>query len=153
MVAPTNIKTMGETVSAMYFNHTGRVYMLKGSSDGIATGCELEGPVQYLSGTRGFLCSTASRPAVAHPNSYPMGTGTLSLGINWQRREVDHPHPSGTEVKYAGPIQRLHGVVTVTTVPFYVCLSVYLNYLSLSQYILWHDVRKSFIILCADRPC
>jgi len=35
----------------------------------------------------------------AHPASYTMGAGSLSLGVEWPGRGVDHPPPSGTAVK------------------------------------------------------
>jgi hypothetical protein len=37
----------------------------------------------------------------AHPASYPMGTGGLSLGVKAQLgRDADHSPPSSAEVKY-----------------------------------------------------
>jgi hypothetical protein len=52
----------------------------------------------------------------AHPASYPMGTGALSLGVKSPGREADHLHPSSAEVKNAWsytstPPVRLHEVV------------------------------------------
>jgi hypothetical protein len=35
----------------------------------------------------------------AHPASYPMGIGDLSLGVKRPRREADHSLPSSAEVK------------------------------------------------------
>jgi hypothetical protein len=52
----------------------------------------------------------------AHPASYPMDTGALSLGVKRPGRETDHSSPSSAEVKNAWsytstPPIRLHGVV------------------------------------------
>jgi hypothetical protein len=52
----------------------------------------------------------------AHPASYPMGKGALSLGVKRPVRDVDHSHSSSAEVKNAWsytstPPIRLHGVV------------------------------------------
>jgi hypothetical protein len=52
----------------------------------------------------------------AYPASYPVGTGTLSLGIKRPGREADHSPPSGAEIKNAWsytftPPICLHGVV------------------------------------------
>jgi hypothetical protein len=38
---------------------------------------------------------------VRHPASYPMGTGTLSLGVKRPGCEADHSLPSSAEVKNA----------------------------------------------------
>jgi hypothetical protein len=35
----------------------------------------------------------------AHPSSYPMGTGALSLEVKRPGREADHSPPSSAEVK------------------------------------------------------
>jgi hypothetical protein len=52
----------------------------------------------------------------AHPASYPMGTGALSLGVKRLGRETDHSPPSSVEVKNARsytsiPPVRLRGMV------------------------------------------
>jgi hypothetical protein len=52
----------------------------------------------------------------AHPASYPMDTGALSLGVKRPGREAYHSPPSSAEVKIACcytsiPPIRLHGVV------------------------------------------
>jgi hypothetical protein len=52
----------------------------------------------------------------AHPASYPMGNGALSVGVKRQGREADHSPPSSAKVKNVwsctstSPIH-LHGVV------------------------------------------
>jgi hypothetical protein len=53
-----------------------------------------------------FLNSTASRPAVAHPVSYPMGTGGggISPGGKRLKREADNSPPPSSEVKNDGAI-------------------------------------------------
>jgi hypothetical protein len=68
-------------------------------------------------GTRTFLLTTASRPALG-PTEPPIQwvPWALSLGVKWPEREADHSLPSSVEVKNAWsytsiqPI-RLHGVV------------------------------------------
>jgi hypothetical protein len=52
----------------------------------------------------------------AHPASYAMGIGALSLGIKRPGREADHSLPSSAEAKecvelYLHSPIRLHGVV------------------------------------------
>jgi hypothetical protein len=52
----------------------------------------------------------------AHPVSYPMGNGALSLGVKLPGRETDHSLPSSAEVKecvelYLHSQIRLHAVV------------------------------------------
>jgi hypothetical protein len=44
-----------------------------------------------------FSSSVQTGPG-AHPASYTMGTGSLP-GLKWPGRGVDHPPPSGPEVK------------------------------------------------------
>jgi hypothetical protein len=54
-----------------------------------------------------FLCSwfdhslhhCVQNGSVAHPASYPMGTGALSLGVKRPGREADHSPPSSAELK------------------------------------------------------
>jgi hypothetical protein len=54
--------------------------------------------------------------AGAHPASYLMGIGALSLGVKHPRHEADHSLPSTVEVKegvelYLNSPIRLHGMV------------------------------------------
>jgi hypothetical protein len=63
-----------------------------------------------------FLRHRLQTGSGAHPTSYTMGTGALSLGIKRPRRESDHSPPSSAEVKecleqYLHSPIRLHGVV------------------------------------------
>jgi hypothetical protein len=73
--------------------------------------------VQFSAGAENFsLHHRVQRGSGAHPASYPMGTGTLSLGVKRPRREADHSPPSSAEVKNewsytSTPPIRLHGVV------------------------------------------
>jgi hypothetical protein len=60
----------------------------------------------------------------AHPASFPLKPGAVSLEVKRPGREADHSHPSSAEVKNAGgytsiPPIRLHGVVLSTgTLPY-----------------------------------
>jgi hypothetical protein len=40
----------------------------------------------------------------AHPTSYTVGMGTLSMGVKWQGYETDHSPPFSVEVKNGGAI-------------------------------------------------
>jgi hypothetical protein len=44
----------------------------------------------------------------AHPASYPMDNGALSLGVKPPGREADHSHPSSAEVKNAWSYTSTH---------------------------------------------
>jgi hypothetical protein len=54
----------------------------------------------YYFGLGIFLLTTASRPALG-PTQPPIQwvPGAVSLGVKKPGREVNHSHPSGTEVK------------------------------------------------------
>jgi hypothetical protein len=66
----------------------------RASSVGIATGYGLD--CRWGLGTFRHSVQTGSG---AHPTSYPMGTGAISLGIKRPGREADHSPPSSAEVK------------------------------------------------------
>jgi hypothetical protein len=71
--------------------------------------------VPFLGEDRNYLFHSVQNNSGNHPASYPMGTGTLSLGIKQPVREADHSPPYTSEVKNGGlylhsPIP-LHGVV------------------------------------------
>jgi hypothetical protein len=73
--------------------------------------------VRFPAGAVNFsLHHRVQKGSGVHPASYPMGTGTLSLGVKRPGSEADHSPPSSAEVKTAwsytstSPI-RLHGVV------------------------------------------
>jgi len=59
---------------------------------GIATRYGLDGPGIEPGGERGsrFYAPAQTGPG-AHPASYKMGTGSLSPGVKWPGRGVDHP--------------------------------------------------------------
>jgi hypothetical protein len=64
---------------------------------GIATRYGLDGPgIESRWGTR-FSAPVQTDPG-AHPASYTMGTGSLP-GVKRPGRDIDHPLPSGAEVK------------------------------------------------------
>jgi hypothetical protein len=73
--------------------------------------------VRFPEGTGTYLLSTASKPALGPPpNSYPLNTGVLSLGVKWLVSEVDHTPQSSSKIKNAWnytstPPIRLHGEV------------------------------------------
>jgi hypothetical protein len=53
-----------------------------------------------------FLMHSVQTGSGAHPASYPMGTGAISLGVKLQGREADNS-PSNAEVKNGGAIPPL----------------------------------------------
>jgi hypothetical protein len=56
--------------------------------------------VRFSAGAGNFsLHHRVQNGSGAHPASYPMGTGALSLGIKRQGREADHSPPSSAEVE------------------------------------------------------
>jgi hypothetical protein len=61
--------------------------------------------VRFPTGTRGFLFSIASRPALGS-NQPPVEwvQGAISLKIKWLEREADHSPPSRVKVKNGGAI-------------------------------------------------
>jgi len=66
--------------------------------------------------TGNFSLSRVQNGSGAHPTSFPMATGALSLGVKRPGREADHLPPSSAEVKKARsytstPPIRLHGEV------------------------------------------
>jgi hypothetical protein len=72
--------------------------------------------LKFESRVKNFLFFIESRPPEAHPASYPMGTGTLSLRVKWLGREVDHLPSSSAGVKKMWPYTSipptcLHGIV------------------------------------------
>jgi hypothetical protein len=90
------------------------------SSVGIALGYPLDdrgSGVRFLAGAGNFfLHHRVQNGSGVHPASYPMGTGTLSLGVKRPSREADHLPPSDAEVKeslelYLHSLIRLNGVV------------------------------------------
>jgi hypothetical protein len=63
-----------------------------------------------------FLFTRVQNGSGAHPASYPIRTGSSSLGVKRPEREANHSSPSSAEVKYAWsytstPPVCLHGVV------------------------------------------
>jgi hypothetical protein len=52
-----------------------------------------------------FIIIVISRTIIllvlAHPASYPLGTGALSQGVKWLGNEADHSPPSSAKVKNA----------------------------------------------------
>ena len=69
----------------------------RGRSVGIATGYGLDGP--GMESRCGARCSTPFQTGPgAHTASYTMGTGSFP-GLKRSGRGVDHPPPSGAEVK------------------------------------------------------
>jgi hypothetical protein len=62
-----------------------------------------------------FYLSPRPERSGAHPASYPIGTGALSLRVKRPGREADHSPPSSAEVKnawsYTSTPICLHGVV------------------------------------------
>jgi hypothetical protein len=75
------------------------------SSVGIVTGYRLDDQmtrVRFLAGAGNFsLQPHIHTGSGAHPTSYPMGTGALSLGVKWPGHEADHSPPTSAEVKNA----------------------------------------------------
>jgi hypothetical protein len=75
------------------------------NSVGIALGYGLDDRgtrVRFPVGTGNFsLCHRVQNGSGAHPASYPMGIGTLSLEVKRWGREPDHSPPSSAEVKNA----------------------------------------------------
>jgi hypothetical protein len=58
--------------------------------------------VRFPAGAANFsLHHRVQNGSGAHPASYPMGTGDLSLGVKWPVCEADHSPPSSAEVKNA----------------------------------------------------
>jgi hypothetical protein len=56
--------------------------------------------VRFPAGAGNFsLHHRVQNDSGAHPASYPMGTGALSLGVKWPGRESDNSPPSSAEVK------------------------------------------------------
>jgi hypothetical protein len=56
---------------------------------------------------KGKIClfSTAIRPLLeAHPASYPVSNGEISLEVKWPGHKADHSPPSSAEVKNGGAI-------------------------------------------------
>jgi hypothetical protein len=49
--------------------------------------------------------ASAQTDSGAHSAFYPMGTGGLPPGLNWQEREADHSPGSSAEVKNGGAIR------------------------------------------------
>jgi hypothetical protein len=68
----------------------------------------------FRQGQNFSLLRSVQTGSEAHPASYPMGTGALSLGAKLPRRKADHSSPSirsrTVELLLYFPI-RLHGVV------------------------------------------
>jgi hypothetical protein len=71
------------------------------SSVGIETDYMLDDRgVRVLAGAGNFaLHHRLQTGSGAHPASYPMGTGSLSVKVKLQGREADHSPPSSAEVK------------------------------------------------------
>jgi hypothetical protein len=72
------------------------------SSVSIALGYGLDdrdSRVRFPAGAENFpLHHHVQNGSGAHPASYPMGPGSLSLGVKWPGREADHSPPSSAEV-------------------------------------------------------
>jgi hypothetical protein len=100
------------------------------SSVGIALGYRLEdrgSRVRFPAGAGNFsLHYCVQNGSGAHPTSYPMGTGALSLGVKRLGREADHSPPSSAEVKNAW---------SYTSTPQYVFMA-------------WCLVKQLTVILC-----
>jgi hypothetical protein len=79
------------------------VYRSRDSSVGIALGYGLDdrgSRVRFPAGAGNFsLHHRVQNGSGAHPASYPMGIGALSLGAKRPGREADHSPPSSTDVK------------------------------------------------------
>jgi hypothetical protein len=90
------------------------------SSDGIATGYGLDdrgSRVRFPAGAGNFsLLRRVQTGSGAHPASYPICTGVLSLRVMRPGCEADHSHPTSGEVKnawsYTSTLNMfLHGVM------------------------------------------
>jgi hypothetical protein len=58
-----------------------------------------------MAGERDFsLLHDVQTGSGTHPASYAMGTGAISPGVKWPRREVYHSRAPCGEVKYGGVI-------------------------------------------------
>jgi hypothetical protein len=68
------------------------------SSIGIVTGYGLDG-LGLIPGSARLFSSPQHLDSGAHPASYPMGTGALSLRVKQQGHEADHSPPSSAEAK------------------------------------------------------
>jgi hypothetical protein len=73
--------------------------MSRDSSVGIATGYGLDD--RMIGGWEFFSRHHVQPSSGAHPDSYPMGTGALSLEVKRPGRETNHSPPSSAEVKNA----------------------------------------------------
>jgi hypothetical protein len=51
-----------------------------------------------------FFLDSIQTSSGAHPLSYTVGMGTVSLGVKWQGHETDHSPPFSVEVKNGGAI-------------------------------------------------
>jgi hypothetical protein len=78
-------------------------YRIRDSSVDIGVGYGLDdrgSRVRFPVGAGNFsLHHRVQNGSGAHPASYPIGTGALSLGVKWLGRESDHPTPTSAEVK------------------------------------------------------
>jgi hypothetical protein len=77
--------------------------MSRDSSVGIATGYGVGGRmigVRFPVAAGKFsLHHRVQTGSGAHPASYPMGNGALSLGVKRRGRDADHSPPSSAEIK------------------------------------------------------
>jgi hypothetical protein len=73
---------------------------------GTATGCTVR--IRFPVGTKDlFLVHSVNTGCGAHPPSYLMSTGALSLEVKRSGREAAHSHPSSDEAKNGGAIPPL----------------------------------------------
>jgi hypothetical protein len=81
------------------------------SSVGIPMGYGWTVGFRFPAGARDFsLLHSVQTESVAHPASYPVGTGGGGRfhGVKHPGREADHSSPSRAEVKNGGAISPLH---------------------------------------------
>jgi hypothetical protein len=103
---PTRFSGMVQTIffdTHIVTNNGERNIPINSSSVGIATDYGLDDwmiGVQFLVGAVIFsLRHCVQTGSGAHPASYLMGTGALSLGVKRPGREADHSPPCSTDVK------------------------------------------------------
>jgi hypothetical protein len=94
-------------VRAELIMYTLLLHRSRDSSVGIAMDYGLDGRGSIPGGGSDSSLLSVQTGSGAHPASYPMGTGDLSLGVNRPRREDDRSPPSSSEVKNAGAVPPL----------------------------------------------
>jgi hypothetical protein len=99
------MKSYLEGMWAFFFCFLPHPFQSNDSSVGIVLGYGLDNwgsRVQFPVGAGNFsLHHCVQNGSGAHPASYPVGTGDLSLGIKWLGREADHSSPFSAKVKNA----------------------------------------------------